>query len=146
MVPIEVSFAGKEPRAEHAITTALLLEQPPFGKSLQADTLISTTSDQASASQLAARAVGRRASSHETKVTSADQPCAALVQDLKQRGMLDDTLIVWGGEFGRTVYSQGTLTEDNYGRDHHPRCFAMWIAGGGIRGGLTYGDYGRLQL
>jgi hypothetical protein len=69
-----------------------------------------------------------------------DQPCAALVQDLKQRGMLDDTLIVWGGEFGRTVYSQGTLTEDNYGRDHHPRCFSMWMAGGGIRGGLTYGQ------
>lgn len=68
-----------------------------------------------------------------------DQPCAALIQDLKQRGMLDDTLIVWGGEFGRTVYSQGTLTEDNYGRDHHPRCFSVWLAGGGIKGGLAYG-------
>jgi len=69
-----------------------------------------------------------------------DQPSAALVADLKQRGMLDDTLVVWGGEFGRTVYSQGTLTEDNYGRDHHPRCFSIWLAGGGIKGGLTYGE------
>ncbi len=62
-----------------------------------------------------------------------------LLLDLKQRGMLDDTLVVWAGEFGRTVYSQGTLTEDNYGRDHHPRCFTAWMAGGGIKGGLTYG-------
>ncbi len=69
-----------------------------------------------------------------------DQPSAALIQDLKQRGMLDDTIVVWGGEFGRTVYSQGTLTEDNYGRDHHPRCFSMWAAGGGFKGGLTYGE------
>jgi uncharacterized protein (DUF1501 family) len=69
-----------------------------------------------------------------------DQPSAALIQDLKQRGMLDDTLVVWGGEFGRTVYSQGTLTEENYGRDHHPRCFSIWMAGGGIKGGLTYGE------
>jgi uncharacterized protein (DUF1501 family) len=69
-----------------------------------------------------------------------DQPCAALIQDLKQRGMLDDTLVVWGGEFGRTAYSQGKLTADNYGRDHHPRCFTMWLAGGGIRGGTTYGQ------
>ena len=69
-----------------------------------------------------------------------DQPSAALIQDLKQRGMLDDTLVVWGGEFGRTVYSQGTLTEENYGRDHHPRCFSVWMAGGGIKGGLTYGE------
>lgn len=69
-----------------------------------------------------------------------DQASAALVQDLKQRGMLNDTLVVWGGEFGRTVYSQGTLTQDNYGRDHHPRCFSMWIAGGGIRGGTKYGE------
>jgi uncharacterized protein (DUF1501 family) len=69
-----------------------------------------------------------------------DQPSAALIQDLKQRGMLDDTLVVWGGEFGRTVYSQGTLTEENYGRDHHPRCFSIWMAGGGIRAGLTYGE------
>ncbi|MBS1824176.1 MAG: DUF1501 domain-containing protein, partial [Acidobacteria bacterium] len=69
-----------------------------------------------------------------------DQPSAALIQDLKQRGMLDDTVVIWGGEFGRTVYSQGTLTEDNYGRDHHPRCFSMWAAGGGFQGGLTYGE------
>jgi hypothetical protein len=69
-----------------------------------------------------------------------DQPSAALIQDLKQRGMLDDTLVVWGGEFGRTVYSQGELTETNYGRDHHPRCFSIWMAGGGVKGGLTYGE------
>lgn len=69
-----------------------------------------------------------------------DQPTAALIQDLKQRGLLKDTLVVWGGEFGRTVYSQGTLTDTNYGRDHHPRCFAMWMAGGGVRGGMTYGE------
>lgn len=69
-----------------------------------------------------------------------DQPCAALIQDLKQRGMLDDTLVVWGGEFGRTSYSQGKLTVDDYGRDHHPRCFTMWLAGGGVRPGLIYGE------
>ena len=69
-----------------------------------------------------------------------DQPSAALIQDLKQRGMLDDTLVVWGGEFGRTVYSQGELTETNYGRDHHPRCFSIWMAGGGVKRGLTYGE------
>jgi hypothetical protein len=69
-----------------------------------------------------------------------DQPSAALVRDLKERGLLDETVVVWGGEFGRTVYSQGVLTEDNYGRDHHPRCFSMWIAGGGFRGGFTYGE------
>lgn len=68
-----------------------------------------------------------------------DQPTAALLQDLKSRGMLQDTLIVWGGEFGRTVYSQGTLTKQNYGRDHHGHCFSVWLAGGGIRGGITYG-------
>jgi hypothetical protein len=74
-----------------------------------------------------------------------DQASAALVMDLKQRGMLDDTLVVWGGEFGRTCYSQGKLTKDNYGRDHHPRCFTIWMAGGGVKPGLTYGrtdDYG----
>jgi uncharacterized protein (DUF1501 family) len=74
-----------------------------------------------------------------------DQASAALVLDLKQRGMLDDTLVVWGGEFGRTSYSQGTLTATDYGRDHHPRCFTVWLAGGGVKGGLTYGrtdDYG----
>jgi hypothetical protein len=69
-----------------------------------------------------------------------DQPTAALIQDLSARGMLDDTLVVWGGEFGRTVYSQGALTDQNYGRDHHPRCFAMWMAGGGIKGGISYGE------
>ena len=69
-----------------------------------------------------------------------DRASAALVRDLKQRGMLEETLVVWGGEFGRTVYSQGELTRNNYGRDHHPGCFTMWLAGGGIRGGLTYGE------
>jgi len=69
-----------------------------------------------------------------------DQATAALVRDLKQRGLLDDTLVVWGGEFGRTVYSQGDLTKDNYGRDHHPRCFTVWLAGGGIKPGITHGE------
>ena len=69
-----------------------------------------------------------------------DQPTAALLLDLKQRGMLDDTLVIWGGEFGRTIYSQGKLTATNYGRDHHPSCFTMWLAGGGIRPGLSYGS------
>ncbi len=69
-----------------------------------------------------------------------DQPTAALIKDLKQRGLLEDTLVVFGGEFGRTVYSQGTLTKENYGRDHHPRNFCMWMAGGGVRKGLTYGE------
>lgn len=69
-----------------------------------------------------------------------DQPSAALIQDLKQRGMLEDTLVIWGGEFGRTVYSQGKLTEDDYGRDHHPRCFTIWMAGGGIKPGVTVGE------
>jgi hypothetical protein len=68
-----------------------------------------------------------------------DQPSAAVVQDLKQRGLLEDTLVVWGGEFGRTAYSQGKLTATDYGRDHHPRCFTMWLAGGGIRPGLAHG-------
>jgi len=69
-----------------------------------------------------------------------DQPTAALIQDLKQRGLLDDTLVVWGGEFGRTVYCQGKLTDANYGRDHHPRNFAMWMAGGGLKKGFTLGE------
>jgi hypothetical protein len=69
-----------------------------------------------------------------------DQATAALVTDLKRRGLLDDTLVVWGGEFGRTVYSQGTLTKENYGRDHHPRNFCMWMAGGGVKGGTTLGE------
>ncbi len=69
-----------------------------------------------------------------------DQPSAALVQDLRQRGLLDDTLVIWGGEFGRTIYSQGQLTATNYGRDHHPRCFTIWLAGGGVRRGQSYGE------
>ena len=69
-----------------------------------------------------------------------DQATAALVQDLRARGLLDETLVVWGGEFGRTVYSQGTLTKDNYGRDHHPRNFCMWMAGGGTKGGISHGE------
>ena len=69
-----------------------------------------------------------------------DQASAALVTDLKQRGLLDDTLVIWGGEFGRTVYCQGKLTDTNYGRDHHPRCFTMWMAGGGIKRGFSYGE------
>ncbi len=68
-----------------------------------------------------------------------DQASAALIQDLKQRGLLDETLVVWGGEFGRTVYCQGKLTAKDYGRDHHPRCFTVWVSGGGIKRGLTYG-------
>ncbi len=69
-----------------------------------------------------------------------DQASAALVQDLKQRGLLDDTLVVWGGEFGRTSFSQGKLTKDNYGRDHHPGCFTMWMAGAGIKPGMVFGE------
>jgi hypothetical protein len=69
-----------------------------------------------------------------------DQPCFALIRDLEQRGLLDETLVVWGGEFGRTIYCQGKLTRQNYGRDHHPRCFTVWMAGGGIRGGVTLGQ------
>ncbi len=74
-----------------------------------------------------------------------DQPTAALIQDLDERGLLDDTLVVWGGEFGRTVYGQGTATEKNYGRDHHPRCFSIFMAGGGVKPGTVYGttdDFG----
>ncbi len=69
-----------------------------------------------------------------------DQPCYALLEDLKQRGMLDDTLVIWGGEFGRTIYTQGKLSRENYGRDHHPRCFSMWMAGGGAKGGAIFGE------
>ncbi|MFM2000956.1 MAG: hypothetical protein RI963_382 [Planctomycetota bacterium] len=69
-----------------------------------------------------------------------DQPCWGLIQDLKARGMLDSTLVIWGGEFGRTIYSQGGVSRENYGRDHHPRCFTMWLAGGGIKGGTIYGE------
>jgi hypothetical protein len=75
-----------------------------------------------------------------TQCRETDQPSAALIKDLKARGLLDDTLVIWGGEFGRTNYSQGKLTADNYGRDHHPRCFSMWLAGGGIKGGTVYGE------
>ncbi|MCH2124339.1 MAG: DUF1501 domain-containing protein [Pirellulaceae bacterium] len=69
-----------------------------------------------------------------------DQPCYALIQDLKQRGLLEDTLVIWGGEFGRTIYCQGGLTKTNYGRDHHPRCYTKWMAGAGIQGGIVYGE------
>lgn len=69
-----------------------------------------------------------------------DQASAALITDLKQRGLLDETLVIWGGEFGRTNYSQGELKKDNYGRDHHPRCFSIWMAGGGIKPGIVYGE------
>ena len=69
-----------------------------------------------------------------------DQACYGLIQDLKQRGLFDETLIIWGGEFGRTIYSQGGLSKENYGRDHHPRCFTMWMAGGGSKGGKIYGE------
>ncbi len=69
-----------------------------------------------------------------------DQSSAALITDLKQRGLLDETLVIWGGEFGRTNYSQGKMTADNYGRDHHPRCFSIWMAGGGIKPGMVYGE------
>jgi uncharacterized protein (DUF1501 family) len=69
-----------------------------------------------------------------------DRPSAALVKDLAQRGLLDDTLVIWGGEFGRTVYSQGALTKTDYGRDHHGRCFTVWMAGGGVKPGITYGE------
>ncbi len=69
-----------------------------------------------------------------------DQPSAALITDLKQRGLLDDTLVIWGGEFGRTVYAQGGASKDNYGRDHHGRCFSIWMAGGGIKGGVVHGQ------
>lgn len=82
---------------------------------------------------------------HESQCKDVDQACGALIQDLKDRGMLEDTLIVWGGEFGRTAYCQGGLTKKNYGRDHHPRCFSIWMAGGGVKPGITYGktdDYG----
>jgi hypothetical protein len=69
-----------------------------------------------------------------------DQACYGLIQDLKQRGLLDSTLVIWGGEFGRTIYSQGGLSRENYGRDHHPRCFTIWMAGGGVQGGTIYGQ------
>ncbi len=76
---------------------------------------------------------------HESQCKDVDRGCAALIKDLKRRGMLDDTLVIWGGEFGRTAYCQGKLTPQNYGRDHHPRCFTVWMAGGGVKPGITYG-------
>ena len=81
----------------------------------------------------------------KTQCKETDQPSAALILDLKQRGLLDDTLVIWGGEFGRTSYSQGKLTVDNYGRDHHPKCFTIWMAGAGVKKGFSYGitdDFG----
>jgi len=75
-----------------------------------------------------------------TRANEANQPIAALLADLKERGMLEDTLVIWGGEFGRTIYCQGKLTKTTYGRDHHPNCFTYWLAGGGVRGGITYGE------
>ena len=75
-----------------------------------------------------------------TQCKDTDRASAALVMDLKQRGLLDDTLVIWGGEFGRTIYSQGGLSKDNYGRDHHPRCYTMWMAGGGSKPGTVYGE------
>jgi hypothetical protein len=74
-----------------------------------------------------------------TQCRESDQPCAALIRDLKRRGLLEDTLVIWGGEFGRTNYCQGKLTGSDFGRDHHPRCFTIWLAGGGVRGGMSYG-------
>ncbi|MCB9770792.1 MAG: DUF1501 domain-containing protein [Candidatus Omnitrophica bacterium] len=76
----------------------------------------------------------------KTQCQETDQPTAALLKDLKSRGLLEDTLVIWGGEFGRTNYSQGQLTKDNYGRDHHPRCFTVWMAGGGVNPGITFGE------
>ncbi len=76
----------------------------------------------------------------QTQARETDQASAALIVDLRQRGLLDDTLVIWGGEFGRTVYSQGELKQESFGRDHHPRCFSLWMAGGGIRPGFSYGQ------
>jgi Protein of unknown function (DUF1501) len=81
----------------------------------------------------------------KTQTKNTDQASAALIKDLKQRGLLDDTLVIWGGEFGRTAYSQGEIKKNDFGRDHHPRCFSLWMAGGGIKAGLVYGvtdDFG----
>ena len=75
-----------------------------------------------------------------TQCFDIDQATHGLIEDLKQRGLFEETLIVWGGEFGRTIYSQGGLSKDNYGRDHHPRCFTMWLAGGGVKGGTIHGE------
>ena len=88
----------------------------------------------------------RPAQRAEAAVRHCDQGSAALVKDLKQRGLLDDTLVIWGGEFGRTAYSQGAISKDNFGRDHHPRCFTIWMAGGGIKPGITLRQDRRLRL
>lgn len=88
---------------------------------------------------------GNLVGEHGSQCKDVDRGCAALIKDLKRRGMLDETLVIWGGEFGRTTYCQGKITRENYGRDHHPRCFTTWMAGGGIKAGITYGqsdDYG----
>ena len=77
---------------------------------------------------------------HRRQCRETDQASAALVMDLKQRGLLEDTLVIWGGEFGRTSYSQGKLEEDNFGRDHHPRCYSIWMAGAGVKKGMVYGE------
>ena len=77
---------------------------------------------------------------HESQCSDVDQGSAALIKDLKRRGMLDETLVIWGGEFGRTTYCQGGLTRENYGRDHHPRCYSLWMAGGGVKGGIVHGE------
>ena len=83
---------------------------------------------------------GNLPSQHGSQCKDIDQACYALITDLKRLGMLDDTLVVWGGEFGRTNYCQGKLTRENYGRDHHPRAFTTLIAGGGVKPGITYGQ------
>jgi uncharacterized protein (DUF1501 family) len=83
---------------------------------------------------------GNLPSEMRAQCKAVDRPIAGLLTDLRRRGLLDDTLVVWGGEFGRTVYSQGGLARDNYGRDHHPRCFTMWMAGGGVRAGHVHGE------
>jgi uncharacterized protein (DUF1501 family) len=75
-----------------------------------------------------------------TQAKLTDQASAALVMDLKRRGLLDDTLVIWGGEFGRTSYCQGELRKDNFGRDHHPRCYSLWLAGGGVKRGFVFGE------
>ena len=81
----------------------------------------------------------KRSRQDRSRCADVDRGCFALITDLKPRGLLDDTLVVWGGEFGRTNYSQGKLTADDYGRDHHPRCFTVWLAGGGVKPGLVHG-------
>lgn len=83
---------------------------------------------------------GNLPSEMASQAKDVDQASAALITDLKQRGLLDETLVIWGGEFGRTNYSQGKMTKDNYGRDHHPRCFSIWMAGGGVKPGIVHGE------